>query len=201
MRREINLRIIAGNAKGNRLMSPKTSKIRPTANRVKEAVFSMIEPVIMDSVVLDLFAGTGSLGLEALSRGARFATFVEKETGALKVLKANINITKFADKSEILFIDALTALHRFGEARRNFDLIFIDPPHGENLYGKTLFLISKYDIIDDKGYLIVEHPVSINLNNTCCDFTPIKNKRYSRTAITIFTKGDNNENRSISWEF
>ncbi len=194
------MRIIAGNAKGMRLMSPKTATIRPTAGRVKEAVFSIVGPVIQGSIVLDLFAGTGSLGLEALSRGARSATFVEKDYKALKVLERNISITGFKDKSEVLFIDALEALRRFRGTKRTFDLIFVDPPHRENLYDRILFLIDKYDIISDGGYSIIEHPVSINLNNICYGFIPVKNKKYGGTAISIFTKGDKNENSSISRE-
>src|SRR5690554_5910745 len=103
----MGLRIVAGSVGGRRLVSPRDNRIRPTADRVKEAVFSIIGPYIQDALVLDLFAGTGSLGLEAISRGARFVTFVEKSPGSLRILRENIGLTGFGGQSEVLFTDAL----------------------------------------------------------------------------------------------
>lgn len=193
------MRIIAGNAKGRKLMSPSGDhKVRPTADRVKEAVFNIIGPCIKGFIVLDLFAGTGSLGLEALSRGAEFAIFVDKDPESLKVLKKNIGLTGFIDKSEVLSGDGLKVLGKLKTANKLFDLIFIDPPYEGDIYKKVPFLIEKYGIIRDGGYVIVEHPVSTVLDGGWCQLKNIKNKKYGNTAISIFTKGDDHEDSSIS---
>ncbi|MDD2573255.1 MAG: 16S rRNA (guanine(966)-N(2))-methyltransferase RsmD [Bacillota bacterium] len=195
------MRIVAGSAGGRRLVSPKDNRIRPTADKVKEAVFSIIGPNIYDSIVLDLFAGTGSLGLEALSRGAEFVTFVEKSPNSLRILKENIKLTGFVNRSEVLYTDALKALEGFERADRVFDLIFIDPPYRDNFYEKTLFSIEKCGIIRNGGLVIVEYPDSVKLDRGFCRLVPVKNKIYGSTAISIFTRGDDHEDGSISGKF
>jgi 16S rRNA (guanine966-N2)-methyltransferase len=197
----MKLRRVAGSARGRRLVSPKDDSIRPTADRVKEAIFSIIGPCIHSSYVLDLFAGTGSLGLEAISRGAEFVTFVEKNPGSLKVLRENIKLAGFEAQSEVLSIDALRALKGFNRANRLFDLIFIDPPYGDNLYEKTLFSIDRYGIIRNGGLIIIEHPHWLGLDGIFKRFVPVKNKKYGSTAISILTRRDDNEDSSISGKF
>ncbi len=195
------MRIIAGISKGRKLVSPKDSSIRPTGDRVKEALFSMIDAHIPGSRVLDLFAGTGSLGLEALSRGAEFATFVENSRKCLEVLNKNIELAGFKAQSEVIHQDALKAAAAFGKNGRVFDIIFVDPPYMENLYEKVLSSIENYGIIRNGGLVVVEHPAAMAINEVKFRFTLVKSKKYGNTAINIYTWGDDHENSSISGKF
>ena len=195
------MRIIAGISRGRKLVSLKDSSIRPTGDRVKEALFSMIDAHLPGSRVLDLFAGTGSLGLEALSRGAEFATFVESSRKSLEVLNKNIKLTEFQAQSEVIHQDALIAAAAFGKSGRVFDIIFVDPPYMENLYEKVLSSIGNYGIIRNGGLVVVEHPAAMAINEAKVRFTPVRSKRYGNTAISIYTRGDDHENGSISGKF
>lgn len=195
------MRIVAGVSKGRRLVSPKDNRIRPTSDRVKEAVFNIIGFNVANSHVLDLFAGTGSLGLEALSRGAEFATFVDNNAKSIEILKQNIRLLGFEERSEVFMINASDAVTEFGRSNRTFDIIFIDPPYMENLYEITLSSIARYGIIKKRGLVIVEHLSAFCFSEMSHGLTLIKNKRYGSTSISIFTKGDDNENSSIPGKF
>jgi 16S rRNA (guanine(966)-N(2))-methyltransferase RsmD len=195
------LRIIAGISRGRKLVSPKDSSIRPTGDRVKEALFSMIDAHVPGSKVLDLFAGTGSLGLEALSRGAEFATFVENSPKSLELLKKNIELAGFKAQSEVIYKDALRAAAAFGKSGRVFDIIFVDPPYKENLYEKVLSSIENYGIIRNGGLVVVEYPAAMAINEAKVRFIPVRSKRYGNTAINIYTRGDDHENSSIPGKF
>jgi 16S rRNA (guanine(966)-N(2))-methyltransferase RsmD len=195
------LRIIAGISRGRKLVSPKDSSIRPTGDRVKEALFSMIDAHLPGSKVLDLFAGTGSLGLEALSRGAEFATFVENSPKSLELLKKNIELAGFKAQSEVIYKDALRAAAAFGKSGRVFDIIFVDPPYKENLYEKVLSSIENYGIIRNGGLVVVEYPAAMAINEAKVRFIPVRSKRYGNTAINIYTRGDDHENSSIPGKF
>jgi 16S rRNA (guanine(966)-N(2))-methyltransferase RsmD len=192
------MRIIAGSCRGRKLVPPGDNEIRPTSDRVKEAVFSMLGFGIHGSRVLDLFAGTGSLGLEALSRGADFATFVEKSAKSIKVLNENINLLGFGERCEVFPADAMDQIVRLGRDSATFDIIFVDPPYMENLYEKILTSIAEYGIIKNGGLVIVEYPAALNINERYHSLTLIKNKKYGTTRVSIFTKGDDNEDSSVS---
>lgn len=183
------MRIIAGDFKGRKLIPPKNDRIRPTADRVKEAIFSMISFRVFDSLVLDLFAGTGNLGLEALSRGAQHVTFVEKSVDSIKILNQNIKLLGQVEKTEVIRGDAINVLSKLNGAQTAYDIVFIDPPYREKLYQKILSTIVKYDIIKDEGLVIVEHPIDTDINQVCPPLIPINEKRYGKTAVSIFTKG------------
>ena len=195
------MRIIAGNFRGRKLVSPKNSPIRPTSDRVKEALFNMIGPKIPGSRVLDLFAGTGSLGLEAISRGAEYAVFVEKNAVSVKTLNENIWLLNIREDCEIIMADAVDALSRLDAKNITFDIVFVDPPYWENLYKKVLSALAGYDIIKNGGLVIFEHPSDIDIDKDKHSFVPIKNKRYGSTSISILAKEDDNENSSISGQF
>jgi 16S rRNA (guanine(966)-N(2))-methyltransferase RsmD len=195
------MRIIAGNFRGRKLVSPKNSPIRPTSDRVKEALFNMIGPKIPGSRVLDLFAGTGSLGLEAISRGAEYAVFVEKNAVSVKTLNENIWLLNIREDCEIIMADAVDALSRLDAKNITFDIVFVDPPYWENLYKKVLSALAGYDIIKNGGLVIFEHPSDIDIDKDKHSFVPIKKKRYGSTSISILAKEDDNENSSISGQF
>ena len=124
------MRILTGRAKGRKLIPAKTRGIRPTRDKVKESIFSMIKGHVEAAMVLDLFAGTGNLGLEALSQGAKKAIFVEKDRTCLRALMKNRDLCGFRDRAEIISLDAEVALKLLRRRAEKFDLVFIDPPYG-----------------------------------------------------------------------
>lgn len=149
------MRIITGSARGARLMTPKGLTTRPTADRVKEAVFSILGEKVRDRHVLDLFAGSGALGLEALSRGAASCTFVDTRTGDL--IEKNAQHTHLSDRSHIVSGDVLAYLARCVRAGSSFDLIFSDPPYKKGLSEAVLRALSGNEILAHDGILLLEH--------------------------------------------
>lgn len=151
------MRVIAGEAKGRRLKSVPGTSTRPITDRVKESLFNILSPRIEDARFLDLFAGTGSVGIEALSRGAEQAVFVEKSRAVLAVLKENLKITRLEDKAEVILGDVFQTLERM--AGRPFDIIYLAPPQYKGLWAKTVEAIDKLPILTDGGLIVAQmHP-------------------------------------------
>lgn len=151
------MRVIAGQAKGRHLHAPKGMSTRPTADRVKEAIFCVIAAYLEQSIVLDAFAGTGALGLEALSRGAKEAVLIEQNKKTFEVLKANIDLTGL-EGAYAYCADCLTLLNQFPNTKHPvpFDLIFLDPPYGKGWIKKAVTWILQKNILDREGILIIE---------------------------------------------
>lgn len=191
------MKIIAGQAKGRKLKTLEGRKIRPTSGRVKEALFNILSTIVVGKEILDLFAGTGSLGLEALSRGASGATFVDKDKDAFKILCSNIKLLEFEERSKTFFMDAFRAVKKFGREKKKYDIIFIDPPYGNNLYEKILIGLIDEEIVSKDGMIIVEHPSSKKLKDNYKCFIKVKSQKYGNTLISIYTKEGLNENSSI----
>lgn len=179
------MRIIAGERRGAKLEAVPGLNTRPTADRVKESLFNIIQLQITPSTrVLDAFAGTGALGLEALSRGARDAVFIEEDAAALNVLRANIKKCHYQERSRVYRGDALSTLPRLkGE---QFDLILLDPPYRKNLYEPVLFCILKYHLLSECGILISEHSKSIPFVWTDERLQLYKTKSYGETVLNFF---------------
>ena len=148
------MRIIAGFARGARLKTPKGLATRPTADRVKESLFSILGARVRGRRVLDLFAGTGSLGLEALSRGAENAVFVDRATAA--VIEANAEHTHFAEASRVMRCDVFTALTRLEDEGARFGLVFCDPPYGKGLWERTLDVLDRSRLLTDDALVVAE---------------------------------------------
>jgi 16S rRNA (guanine(966)-N(2))-methyltransferase RsmD len=148
------MRIITGTARGRKLEAVPGQATRPTADKVKQSVFNILQFDIEGRAALDLFAGTGQMGLEALSRGAVCAVFVENGGGALAVLRRNIERTGFQDRAEVAAAEAFSFLAACGE---RFDLIFLDPPYGGGLAEKALRQIAAFDILREGGIMVCEH--------------------------------------------
>lgn len=148
------MRIIAGLARGARLRSPKGLATRPTADRVKESLFSILGERVRGRRVLDLFAGTGSLGLEALSRGARDAVFVDRTTAS--VIEANAAHTHFAELSRVLRADVFAALSRLAAEGASFGLVFCDPPYGKGLWERALGVLDASRLLADDAIVVAE---------------------------------------------
>ncbi|RJQ31070.1 MAG: 16S rRNA (guanine(966)-N(2))-methyltransferase RsmD [Actinobacteria bacterium] len=178
------MRVIAGVAKGTKLKAPKGLTTRPTADRVKEAVFSMIKESLEFSMVLDLFAGAGAIGIEALSRGSDKAVFVEKDKVACRYIEENLKKTSFTGKAEIVKTDVFSFLKSNQELKYN--LIFADPPYRieKNLLDKLVILALA--LLKNDGLLVIEHSRGQPLNNEIANI--IKTKKYAGTAISIIKK-------------
>ena len=182
------MRIIAGDYKGRKLETPRDNDIRPTTDKVKEAMFSILIPYLEDAYCCDLFAGTGSLGLEALSRGARFCQFSDKEREAVSIIKTNIDKCNAKEYSRLLHGDYMKALKKLEE---KVDVFFVDPPYKENLYIKCLTAIDTLDLLNDDGIIIVEHEKSESMPDNIGNLVKRKERNYGRTVLSIFGKIEN----------
>jgi len=180
------MRILGGTAKGRKLVPVKAKGIRPTRDDVKESIFSMIQGHVEAAVVLDLFAGTGNLGLEALSQGAKRAIFVEKKKIPLRALLRNIDLCGFRDRAEVISRDAEMALRLLRRRAEKLDLVFIDPPYGSGYVGKTLRFISTHDMVSDRGIVVIEHSSGEAPSDQWGRFSLRRQKRHGDTIITIF---------------
>lgn len=150
------MRVISGTRKGIRLASFKGRKIRPTSDRTKELIFDVLGQVVRDASVLDLFAGTGGLGIEALSRGAAKAIFVDNHYAAIRIITENIGKTGFEARSEVLKRPVIKALEAFSENATQFDIIFADPPYEKPLANATLKAVEDYRVLRKYGWLVLE---------------------------------------------
>lgn len=180
------MRVIAGIAKGRRLKAVKGMTTRPTADKVKESLFNIIREKIEDSNFLDLYAGTGNIGIEALSRGAARVVFVESARQAIKVLKENVNLVNFQENVEVYQQDVLIALDILGKKKKSFDLIFLDPPYYEGLEEKTLARIFLNKILAPQGLIVVEHLHKNQLPSTVDALQLIRTETYGDTAISFY---------------
>ncbi|MFR9071078.1 MAG: 16S rRNA (guanine(966)-N(2))-methyltransferase RsmD, partial [Paraclostridium sp.] len=151
------MRVISGKARGLKLNTPKNEDVRPTTDRVKESLFNIINGYIIDGEILDLFAGTGSLGIECLSRGANKCVFVDVSKTSIDIVKSNIKKARVEDNAEILNIDYKSAIDKVKNKTYKFDIIFMDPPYYENMFMDALKKIDESDILKDDGIIVVEH--------------------------------------------
>ena len=177
------MRVITGTARGVTLKTPQGMKTRPTTERVKEALFSAIQFDIPCARVLDLFAGTGQLGIEALSRGARSAVFVDMQKSAVELVRENLRRARLQEKGVVIQADYLSYLAR---CREKFDLIFLDPPYAEVFLETALKKISEIDILSDDGIIIAERPVGKEIPSDFAGITRRRDYHYGITAITLY---------------
>lgn len=187
------MRVIAGTAKGRRLFSPHGSRIRPTSDRVKEAVFSIISAVagtFPACSVLDIFAGTGNLGIEALSRGAERAVFVDNHRDSIDLVKKNLQLTGFLDRSTVVFRDAVAALKTLEDTGNQFGLVFIDPPYYKDLQEKVLEFLSTSNLLDNDSLVIVEHSSKETIRKNFGPLQEFDGRNYGDTAVAFYTLTD-----------
>lgn len=178
------MRIISGKYKGRSLEGFDINGTRPTMDRVKESFFAMINLKLKDSVCLDLFAGSGSLGFEALSEGARSCYFVDSNPKIIEILKKNSKKLGITEEHSFYKMDSKKALSYFKSMSITFDLIFLDPPYDKNLIGPTLEEIIKLDLLNDGGLIVCEY----EKENFGCELEVIKEKRYGDKNIRIYKK-------------
>lgn len=179
------MRIITGSAKGVKLNAPRGLGTRPTTDRVKESVFNILGDIVVDAKVLDIFAGTGNLGLEALSRGAAAAVFIDNSIESINSIKANAQHTKLNEHAEIYKNDVIRALDRFVETSRSFDLIFCDPPYNQGLIHLVLEKIARSSILNPGGILVMEHSKHEKIADEYNTLQLRRVERYGETLISF----------------
>jgi 16S rRNA (guanine(966)-N(2))-methyltransferase RsmD len=151
------LRVISGDKKGFKLKAPKGKDTRPTEDRVKESLFNILGDIDENSIVLDLFSGSGSIGIEFLSRGAKFTYFIDNSNLSINAIRENLIHTNFMGKSKIIKGDSIKIIKALNRENIKFDYIYIDPPYEGNLIEKSLENISKENILNNNAILILEH--------------------------------------------
>ncbi len=176
------MRVITGTARGRRLKTPDNYDIRPTTDNVKESVFNIIQFDIEGRQVLDLFAGTGQLGIECLSRGAAGAVFVDRDKDAVRIVKDNLKTCGM--KATVLQEDSISFLNHCGK----FDVIFIDPPYDSDLYESALKIINLVDILSEGGIIICEARREKVLPEMTEPYRKRKEYNYGKVKICIYTK-------------
>lgn len=182
------LRIIGGKFRGRKIKQPELDSVRPTKDRIREAVFNVVASVIPGTAVLDVFSGSGAYGLEALSRGAERAVFVEKDPRCVTVISENIGALGLEDVSEVVTRDAFEYLKKAHEAGYRFNMVFADPPYNTGAAKNFLININHYDIVIPAGLLVIEHGTSEALPDAEGFFTLLKRKTYADISVSFYQK-------------
>lgn len=179
------MRVITGTARGRVLKTLEGEDVRPTTDRVKEAIFSIIQFELEGRRVLDLFAGSGQLGIEALSRGAAYATFTDMSAESVDIVKQNLLATKLGVNAEVLRTEAVTF---FKGNRKKYDIIFMDPPYSKGILQDTLPYAVRN--VNNGGVIICEHPYGEEMPQTVGNFSVYRDYKYGKIGITVYRNGE-----------
>ena len=185
-----NVRVISGTAKGRPLKAVPGMGTRPTTDKVKEAVFSMIGPYFDGGIVLDLFAGTGGLGIEALSRGMDKAIFIDMDKKSIDIIIDNLKATRLYEQAEVYRNEAERALKVLAKREVKFDLVFVDPPYRIKHVEVLLELMQSYDLLNDRAIVVVEHESSHRYAPKVGRFIEQRHATYGETAIAVYRQTD-----------
>ena len=183
------MRIIAGKRRGLKIETIETDTTRPTKDMVKEALFSILYSQVLDSDFLDLFAGSGAVGIEALSRGANCAYFNDSNPECIKVIKKNLKKSSFEEEAFVYNLDYKEFLNKIKEFK--FDIIFIDPPYNKELGIDSIEIISSYDLLKKNGVLVYETDKIELIPEEIGNFKKFKAKKYGRNVLNFFTRKGN----------
>jgi 16S rRNA (guanine(966)-N(2))-methyltransferase RsmD len=177
------MRVIAGRAKGHRLRLPRSPETRPTSGKVREAIFAILGDTFVDGAVLDLFAGTGALGIEALSRGASYAVFVESRRSVCQIIRANLVHTDLEAEARVLCISVERSL---GMLLEPFDLIMLDPPYGYPALHDIMAMLSGAKVVKEDTVVVFEHSPRFAVEERYGSLVLRRHKVYGDTAVSIF---------------
>ncbi len=183
------MRVISGSARGKHLGELAGMETRPTTDRVKEGLFNAIQFQVPGATVLDLFAGTGQLGIECLSRGAKRAVFIDQRREAVALIRKNLAMTRLQERGEVLLRESLSYLT---SCREQFDLIFLDPPYDTDLLKNALGKIADIDILSKDGIIICESRLEKELPAQLSRLVRAKEYRYGKIKVTTFRLGTHN---------
>jgi 16S rRNA (guanine966-N2)-methyltransferase len=188
------MRVITGFAGGRRLRSARGRETRPTSDRVKEALFNILGELVLDARVLDLFAGTGALAIEALSRGARSAVLVDNSRQADRVIWKNLELTGLGPQARVFCCASAQALKVLGREGCQFDLIFLDPPYDRDLVGPSLASISALGLLAATGWTVVECRAGAATPATVPGLRLARQETYGDTKLLFFSREKENRN-------
>lgn len=180
------MRVIAGKARGHKLISPEGVEVRPTSDRVKESIFNIIQSKLSESKIVDFFSGTGNLGIEALSRGASKAYFVDKSPKSIKVVRENLEKTRLIEQAEILNVEAETAVSVLSAKGLKADVIFMDPPYLKGLEELMLEKIALHGLLADEGIIVVEHDRTTIIKEDINKLTRYRRNDYGNTSVSFY---------------
>ncbi len=178
------MRVISGSARSLRLKAPEGLDTRPTIDRIKESLFNIISDDLYNIDFLDVFSGSGSIGIEALSRGAKNAAFVDSSKESIDIINENLKFTRLLDKADVIKSDVFDAIAKFGREKRKFDIIFMDPPYKKGLVEKTLTAALSADILKENGFIIAEQSAD-EPEISVKGFKVLRIKNYNKIKMTF----------------
>ena len=187
------MRIIGGSARGRRLLTPKHSRIRPTADRVKESLFNILTVLkgnFDGQRVLDICAGTGNLGVEALSRGGAAAVFIDEDRDAADLITRNLSLAGFTGRGTLLRMEATAALKLLEQSEAPFDIIFLDPPYGKGISARVMAHLSNSTLLTDSTTVVIETASGEELPSSFGALSEFDSRRYGDTALHFFARGE-----------
>ena len=181
------MRIIAGKYRSRIIEMPRGRKTRPTQDRVREAVFNIIREIVPGSTVLDLYAGSGAFGIEALSRGALVSLFVDNNSNCVTAIKSNLSVLgALAENAQVLKRDAVRAIEDLKKEGKKFDIIFLDPPYHKDMVKNCLIKIDACDILSKRGFLVAEHHAKDAVPDALLNIVLFKTRHYGDTLISLY---------------
>ena len=183
------MRITGGQAKGIPIRAPKGAQTRPTSDKVRQALFNILGAHVSDRRVLDVFAGSGALAIEALSLGAACAVLIERAPASVHVIKSNLEKTGLANKADIIRADFRSALRKLGGRKDVFNLVFVDPPYEQTMFEDLISLFSKHRIISREAIIIVEHFKKVEVPPIIADIPLVQERIYGQTYLSFFDAG------------
>lgn len=178
------MRVISGSAGGLRLKTPEGLNTRPTLDRIKESLFNILSNDLLDADFLDLFSGSGGIGIEALSRGAASAVFVDESKISANIIKENLKFTRLEDKAEVLNMDFITAVRKLKNKGRSFDIIYMDPPYNKGFVQSALNAVYESKILKKNGFIIAEQAIQDDIGQIT-GFEIYRVKKYKITKMTF----------------
>ncbi|MDO6655519.1 MULTISPECIES: 16S rRNA (guanine(966)-N(2))-methyltransferase RsmD [Bacillaceae] len=182
------MRIIAGDCKGRHIKPVPGTSTRPTTDKVRESIFNMIGPFFDGGMALDLYGGSGALGIEALSRGIEKCVFVDRENKAIETIKWNLEQTKFTESAEVFRNDSKRALKALQKREVAFSLVLLDPPYHKEQILHDLEKLTAYDLLEENATIVVEHKKEVTLPEEFAGLRMIREETYSgKTTISIYT--------------
>ena len=183
----MGLRIISGNLKGKKIFTLPGKEVRPTADRLRESIFNILGHGVRNATVLDLYAGTGAFGIEALSRGAVFTAFIDVNKKAMEIIKKNVRACNLGANSQTLLWDIVKNLDCLKTMPQMFDLVFLDPPYGQNLIPATLDHLCRLEKLKKNARIIIEHAVCDPIPLHMPGYGTVDQRKYGKTLITFLT--------------
>lgn len=183
------LRVISGLRKGHKLKAPKGMSVRPTEDRIKESLFNILRSIDGDSIILDAFGGSGSIGIEFLSRGAKTCYFIDNSEESIDIINENLNHTKFLEHSFVIKSDIMVAIKSFGVKKLRFDYIYLDPPfRQQGLIHNLLDSITSESILKDDGMVIIEHEKELDLEDDINGFLRFDYRKYGSKSLSFYKR-------------